>query len=345
MENSITILKLDDINNLTDVRTKLLSHHNMDALPTNQSIVWPEEDLLRKRWSPTEHNSDFLINNISTGLDSSLNYIYTNVLIERAKTKTMKPNGQEFLDRVDRINVFETSVLFFEMNNQVYAAVYFNYTNSTKYRFNYLIKDLLIKDIWGEITIFPDDFRISDDNFYWIINKFLYDNKLIDSELSLKIENFTGYTTELSETEHYWKGNGQRIPAFLSTLAIIFSEESDFTVLRMHLSLKNTAETEVNNLTDTNIVFELSKYGSVKTEDYSGSVFNELNSLTEEKIVVTLLLYTAIIPKLISSYINSTQSSQWGQDQREVLLKQVGANMIEKINEKINGDHIQKKSS
>ncbi|HDR4948539.1 TPA: hypothetical protein QCR51_005130 [Bacillus cereus] len=319
MEFPVTLAKLDDTTTLNATLTKLLQGANLDQRPDR--VPWPQGDTLHKRWI-TANNGDALgINSVISGTEEEYNYIHVQAIVERAKNVVHDENGQ-FLDRLDRINKVTSDVLFFEHANSIYAAIYMNLTKSSISKINYIIKDLFIEEIWGAVTILPTDFNIQDNTYYWLLNKFIMDDKIISENPSMSIRTFTGYSGGAAvDNGHTVVGEGERISALLGTLAFIFGDDS-FKSLKLHVCVNNN-----------NILFELEHKGNVRIYEFDGEFF--AGNIEHERILLTLLLYKTIIPTILTEYLTAVQQSQWNNDSKRNFITNVGQMIIDRVQSEI----------
>jgi hypothetical protein len=317
MEFPVILLKLDDIDTIEVASKKVFEHSNLDARPDKE---WPQGETLRKRWLPGSVGESIGVNEIHFNAELSFKYIYLTAYVERAKTTVKAPNGQ-WLDRSDRINKVESDVLFFSHENNVYVAVYMNFTKS-QYKLNYILKDLLREDIWGTVTLLPTDFHITDSTYYWLLSKFLSGDKILSESPNMTIKSFTGYSGAHKDNEHSMSGEGERISALLGTLAFIFGDD---TLKSLRLSI-NFNENE-------NFLFELAHKGNIRLIEYEGEISFEESH--KEKILLTLMLYKQIIPGIIKSFEEAENAEEWNSKIKLQFIHSVGEQIISKVTEEM----------
>ncbi|PFR11761.1 hypothetical protein COK30_17580 [Bacillus cereus] len=319
MEFPVTLAKLTEVTTLNETLIKLLAGANLDVRP--EKVPWPQGDILQKRWLPANTGDALGINSVLSGTGEEYNYIHVQAIVERARNVVKGPDDQ-FLDRLERINKVTSNVLFFEHDNSIYAAIYMNLTKSSISKINYIIKDLFVERIWGDVSLLPPDFNIQDNTYYWLLNKFIMDDKVISDNPSMSIRTFTGYSGgAVADNGHTVIGEGERISALLGTLAFIFGDDS-FKSLKLHVCVNNN-----------NILFELEHKGNVRIYEFDGEFF--AGNLEHERILLTLLLYKTIIPTILTEYSSAVQQSQWNNDSKRTFISSVGQMIIERVSNEI----------
>ncbi|HFT5902387.1 TPA: hypothetical protein ACGSMF_003513 [Bacillus cereus] len=318
MEFPVTLAKLNNVTTLNDALIKLLSGANLDERP--DKVPWPIGDSLHKRWLPANTGDPLGINTVTSGTGEAYNYIHVQAIVERAKT-TVKDENEQFLDRSERINVVKSNVLFFEHDRSIYAAIYMNLTKSNISKINYIIKDLFIPRIWGDVTLLPADFNINDNIYYWLLNKFILDDKVISTSPPMSIKTFTGYNGAASDNGHTVVGEGERISALLGTLAFIFGDDS-FKSLKLHVGVNGN-----------NILFELEHFGNVRIYEFDGDFF--AGNIEHENILLTLLIYKTIIPKILAGFSAAERLKEWTELSKREFITSVGQMIIDRVSTKI----------
>jgi hypothetical protein len=327
MDFPVVLLELHDAKNLEDVSKRLLQGAKLDKRPDGE---WPQGETLFKRWKSAKDET-IGVNEITSGTDEEFQYIFAIAYVERAK-KTVKDEAGRFLDRSDRINKVEFEVLFFEHDSSVFAAVYMNLTENTIYKLRYILKDLMVEDIWGSYSLLPPKYHITDSTYYWILSKFLIGDKVISSEPTMIIKSFTGYSgVSTTEGTHSMTGDGEKISALLSTLAFIFGDDS-LKSLKLHVCVG------VND----NILFELSHQGNVRILEYDGDFFGD--GLYQEKILATLLVYKKIIPQILNTYNAAKDSGIWNLEIKQDFIKQVGSTIIQRVDKELKSQEVMERA-
>ncbi|QFT87387.1 hypothetical protein FIU87_01870 [Bacillus sp. THAF10] len=315
MEFPVALVKLDDIESIEDASKKLFENSNLDARPERGE--WPQGETLRKRWQPGSTGESIGVNEIKYTKDVNFKYIYLTAYVERAKNIIKGPDGQ-WLERTDRINKVESDVLFFESDSNVYAAIYMNYSKSTVYKINYILKDLFIDSLWGTTSMLPSEFHISDSTYYWLLSKFLIGDKIISTSPNMTIDTFTGYSGAAADNAHLMSGEGERISALLGTLAFIFGDD---TLKSLRLSIRFDS--------NENFLFELSQQGNIRLLEYEGSLMYD--ELHKEKIILTLILYKNIIPGILENYAIAEDKKEWNSEIKLQFIHSVGDQIITKV--------------
>lgn len=319
MEFPVVLVKLEDIVSIEEASKNLFENSNLDARPERGD--WPQGDTLRKRWQPGSTGETIGVNEINFNEDVSFKYIYLKAYVERAKT-TVKDSHDQWLERADRINKVDSDILFFEHDTCVYVAIYMNYTKSTVYKINYILKDLFVENIWGTTTILPPEFHITDSTYYWLLSKFLIGDKIISTTPNMTIDTFTGYSGAAADNAHLMTGEGERISALLGTLAFIFGDDT-LKSLRLSICFES----------NENFLFELSQKGNIRLIEYEGSLmFDETH---KEKIILTLILYKKIIPGIIRSYNAAEGNGEWNSQIKLQFIHSVGDQIITKVKDEM----------
>ncbi len=309
---SVTILKLDRVENLEDASRKLLAGSRLDVRPDR--VEWPINDYLQRRWRGHD-NQPLGVNEITSGTEETFRYIYVNAFVERAK-RVVKDDQGNFLNRPDRVNTITADALFFEHNNSVYCGLYIS-NRGTK--LNTIMKDLFKEEIWGNITVLPTDYHILDDTYYWILNKFLSGNRIISENPFMRVETFTGYTGTSSDEAHSMTGEGERISAMLGTLAFIFSNDP-FKSLKLHITFD-----------EERLLFNLASNGYVEIieNDYDGRFC--IGTDDQIKILLTLLIYKKVIPHIGETYQQALDSDEWSTEKRTEFIRETGNGIIDRV--------------
>ena len=329
MEFPIVIVKLNNIRTLEEVVSRLSKHGTLDERPEKKE--WPIGDTLKRRWGTVEGEA-MGVNEIKVDDKYAYKYILMNAYVERAR-QTVKDVNDEFLERNDRINKVSSDVLFFENDGTVFAGIYMNLTSSSEYKINYILKDLFKTELWGTHTLLPMDYHITDMVYYWVLNKFIFGDKIINLEQDMTIQTFTGYNGVSSiDDTHTMSGDGERISALLVTLAFIFGDDS-LKALKTHITFNG----------DNNILFELSHKGNVRVLEYDGDFFG--NNERQERVLGSLVIYKNIIPEILSSYEKEFKDKDWSQGIKQHFIDKVGNMIIQRVTTKLSDSDVSIESS
>jgi len=323
MEYPVVLIKLNDIDTLENTLQIIQSNSVRDRRP--EKGEWPITETLEKRWHPVPANEEIKITEVNYAEDETARFIYLRAFVERARS-TVKNSDNEFLDRNNRINSVDQNVLFFENDNDIYLAVFMNFSTYAHSKINYILKDLLFEEAWGNHTILPNDYNITDDVYYWMLRKVIMEEKVLCNNPLMTLETFTGFSGNASDNAHHMTGNGERISALLGTLAFIFGEDS-LKSLKIHL---NIDESE-------NILFELYKQGNIQVFEYDGDLFN--GTYEEVQNLLTVYIYKKVIPEILQNYQRAKDSNDWNIDIKKSFLEHVGATMIERVQQELAENH------
>lgn len=319
MEFPVVLIKLNQINSLENVLDNILTNKERKIRPDRGD--WPEEDKLIKGWYPIPPETTINLSEVPFNEAENFRYIYLRAYVERAKS-IVKDSNDRFLDRKDRINYVDQNVLFFENGNNIYLAVYMNFSTYAQAKINYILKDLLFEDVWGSHSILPEDYNITDDVYYWMLRKVSMEEKILCDNPLMTLETFTGFSgVSATDNAHQMTGEGERISALLGTLAFIFGEDS-LKSLKIHL---NISETE-------NILFELFNKGNIHLLDYAGELFNDYE---KEMILLTVYIYKKIIPEILKGYSNARDTGAWKTEIKRSFIDHVGATLITRVKKEL----------
>ncbi|WP_336865291.1 hypothetical protein [Peribacillus frigoritolerans] len=315
----VVLIKLNDIHSLENALPLLKSNSVRDRKP--EKGEWPDAETLEKRWHPIPPSRDIHITEVKNAEDQTFRYIYLRAYVERAKS-TVKNSDNHFLDRKDRINSVDQNVLFFENEDNIFLAIYMNYSTYAQSKINYILKDLLYEEAWGNHTILPNDYNITDDVYYWMLRKVIMEEKILCSNPLMTLETFTGYSGNATDNAHRMTGDGERISALLGTLAFIFREDS-LKSLKIHLNIGGTE----------NILFELFKQGNIQVFEYDGEFFD--GTYEEVQNLLTVYIYKNVIPEILQSYKRANDSKDWNGEKKKFFIEHVGATMIDKVKKEL----------
>lgn len=174
------------------------------------------------------------------------------------------------------------------------------------------------------LEITPQNFKITEDMFIWMIYKVLNrgENSLDeDTHLILKrIIGFRGATNDkLSEV----KGSGNTILNLLSTLAFLFENERVSYITPSIEYEKNTIELSLDF--NGNVDIDFSSY----VGDYL------LNDEYTTNSSVILLTFLEILPKVIAAYKTDCNNKEWSEEIKVKFFTGIGESIKAKIKEKM----------
>lgn len=243
-----------------------------------------------------------------------INYIIFECSTERSRNNEFWYNTQgELKPREDRINLYQTKVLFFEINGQV-RGIIFTGTSRAKT----IIKDCLPEELWGSLE--SVDLGITEDLLYWLFRKFI---DLRESSLSsthnLYVTALRSYTGKTRDNINAMRGNGKRISTILGTLAFLFNNEN-LKAVRPQLQHGGEVFLVEVSLTGTCRIWE---------EEYQGVWLN----LDQERLTNNIAIYTYVklLPTLIDCYRDNVTRGSWSPQLKVEFLQRLGNEIKDQV--------------
>ena len=308
MPLNTTILELVSVRNLDEV-VQNVEHHRTQSVDCKRKN-WPADDLLHSQWSQFE-NLPFGIEEITSGSGTKEKFICLEAWTERAKNKIVDTKG-EILPREDRINEFRSIVLFFELDDSVFCIVFSRTTNIV----NAIVQDLL--QPWTEVSE-NSRFALGYDIFYWLVKKFMQNERRIGDNPRVEIRAFTGFSGESSDKRSLMTGEGDKIGNVLATLAVLFSEDPLKTI-----KLELIYEWE-------RVTFEFSRFGSCRIwTDHEGKLLFGIPKY-HQGLLLTLLIYKQVIPTIATFYREEIKNGLWNPEIRKSFAESIGKIIVERI--------------
>lgn len=319
-------VSLNEQTSLTDVKNLLIQYRDLSINCDKQG--WPEGDRLRRIWTPKNPGESIDIKSFNFE-NKTYNYIFLNALVERAKNNILDSNNN-LLDRDKRINPSKADVLFYEYNQKVYMIVYLNLVKYNP-KLNAILKDLLKEEYWGERTVLPVEYHITDDMYYWMLYKIMSEQNEIEASPKVDLKTFTGFNGTISETngDHSMIGEGERISALLSTLAFIFGDDS-LKSLKLEMCIKD----------EDSYSFELSYQGNIILYEHNVNGSYGVNNIVEEQAKQTLIIYKVLIPVIFKAFAFATniENNLWNSEIKKQFLQDVGQQIILRVNKVLVGE-------
>lgn len=308
------IVKLDQIDNLEQAAIVLENNSILDETVDHDD--WPDHEPLTKRWFGVDQ-FDLGINELMAGTRESVKFIIANGYNERTKRESSWYDGTVFIDdKEERINKAEFKSIFFESEGSVFIATLMPLSANL----NTYINDLLPEPIWGTRTKEPTDYKLNQDFYYWLLNAFTRNNKVASSNPVIYIRSWTGFHGTTQDTIHRMTGEGERISAILSTLAFLFSDDP-FKSLSLAIQYEN--ERIPVHLGETG-------YLTISDFEYEGMFSNAYHG-TSREILLTILMYTKVLPDLFKSYELSKAEGRWNETVKEEFRNSIGDQIITRV--------------
>ncbi|MNB86271.1 hypothetical protein D3C75_332110 [compost metagenome] len=314
---TVQIIKLDNVRNLEHAAELLERSQILDETVDDEE--WPTHEPLTKRWNAAPY-FDPGINEITAGTRENIRVMFAEGYNERYKRKESwyddEDGGDELVPKENRINISKYNSIFFEYDDNVYVAPIMPLTGPL----STYIGDLLPEEIWGVHTKEPNDYKMSKDFFYWLLNIFTRKNKLVASDPQIRIRSWTGFHGMTQDTIHKLSGEGDQISAILGTLAFLFMDDP-FKSLNVSIQFKNER-----------IPVVLWATGSLTIDDalyegiFANGFFHE-----KQKVLLAVLLYTQVLPELFKAYTSDKKSDKWNEKIKEDFRNYIGDQIISRV--------------
>lgn len=174
------------------------------------------------------------------------------------------------------------------------------------------------------LEIVPNRFDFSEDMFIWTIYKALRQEEIFSDETSElvieKIIGFKGATEELAEVI----GKGSTIMNLLSTLAFLFENET-VSIIQPRIDYNN-------NVIDLKL--DIGGNVEVAFDTYTGDYLIAQEETRNANVSLIALL--EIIPKFSAAYLTDKQEGVWSNQLKNDFFTNIGNEIQEKIQEKLN---------
>jgi hypothetical protein len=316
---NVSLVRLPNIDNIHHAAQLLQNNAILDEPVEDED--WPDHEVLTKRWNEVG-NRDLNIQMLHTGTREEVFYLFSEGINERPKRKEKwfeDPTTRDALvNKNDRVNTSCVKVVFFEYQDNVYVAPWLS-PNST---LNTFTNDLLPDHIWGEKVRHPNDFQLENDFFYWILNSFTRGNRIVNNNPYIAIRAWTGYHGTTQDLSHNLSGEGERISAILGTLAFLFMNDP-LKALSVSIDFENER-----------LPLVLGKKGNLQISDaeYEGRYSNAYLD-DNRRILLTILVYTKILPGLFQGYHTARQNGVWNASTIEEFTHWIGDEILTRVNQ------------
>ena len=168
--------------------------------------------------------------------------------------------------------------------------------------------------------------NLSNDFFYWIINRVFYSNNTIErpdgSDQVLRFESIKGFSGDTEDAQTKVTASGESVMNIISTLAF-FLESSSFKKILIELRYKE----------HENIMLIL-KNGTIEVDKkcYLGPF--EQDEENERIAKLYLMCYIEILPILLQEYETDKENGVWNDEQYLEFLNDVSQKIMNKINDR-----------
>lgn len=315
--SNFQIVKLDNkkLKNLNDVRNKILAKNRVIERESNTKPNRTKYSL-NYIWKNISEDKNIEIPNILILRDEkktqkskafvTQNYISCTANCEFSKRITRDANDK-LLPKEERVNVDETTVLFVEKDNYIYAIIATANLYSLK-----RTMDLINYPTCSSV----DEYEISTDFFHWLFYKYNKQERDLNKEFYL--ENIRGFTGVILSEEHSFSGKSDQTADLIITKAFI-TNGHPIKSLKLILETKESRLTFYIN-TESNIIIES---GSEIT------LINQNMAQSDEKEALAIYVYFFIVPELLQVY--KTLASDFDIKGKTDFLYNLGIEVIESI--------------
>lgn len=309
------LFKLTEINNLDEVRNKILTQTYIDPLAISKqdqdqakSMSEDEKNFYftwDKSWS---HNEIDFFERQSNGEAKTVSYICAEADIEYPKRRKKDANGH-ILPKKDRVNLTQVLTFFFNMNKSLYLIICTS--NETHVQ---RVKKLVGMQYISE----PDDtYIMPSDLFNWLFYKYTTNQKDLDPSLTLM--NISGFIGNIGDEHNIFKGISDQTSELIITKAFISNGETLKTI---------TARIENK---DVDIVFTIDEKSNTQIF-ISKSVKMRILEAERDDYFFIIYLYSQLIPRLKTLYNRS--SEQFLDKEKGRFSEKIGLEVIKSIIEK-----------
>ncbi|WP_143106611.1 hypothetical protein [Cohnella sp. OV330] len=215
------------------------------------------------------------------------------------------------------------NTIFFQKGEGVYAAPLM----PSSAKINVFCDDLFPADQWGNVEVYPADFRLSRDLFYWLLNCFTREDGRLNA--NIRIRSWTGFNGTTQDAVHRLSGDGERIAALLGTLAFLFTGDP-FKALSLCIQYNQER-----------LPLTIGESGNVELKDYEyEGVFANRFMDEHRKVMLTYLVYTKVLPDLLAAYLQARDEGRWNDEKREEFRIWIGHTIINRVQEVVMQDAI-----
>jgi hypothetical protein len=314
---AIQILRFDNIDSLDEAARLLEGSSILDEVVSDED--WPDHEPLTKRWNQVT-GFDFGINELISGTRTPVRFIIAEGYNERTKRKDSWFEGEMFVPKEERINVVRYNSMFFEYEGSVFIAPLMPFSANI----NTYCSDLLPLEIWGTHQKEPSDYKLSKDFFYWLLNVFTRNNKLVSNNPSIRIRSWTGFHGTTQDTVHKLTGEGEQIAAILGTLAFLFMDDP-FKSLSICIQYENER-----------IPVHLWANGSLSIHEYEyEGMFANAYQDEKRRVLLSYFMYTEVLPELFKAYNSAKESDTWNEQVKEDFRNYIGDEIITRVRDEL----------
>lgn len=312
---NVRLLRFPDVINLNDAENRLERSQILDE--TVEDDLWPAHEPLTKRWNHI-HPFNNQIHEITSGTREVVRFIYSEGYNEREKRKDKWQENGLLVEKFDRVNVTKVNTMFFQINNSVYAAP----VMSPSTNLNTYCSDLFPGEIWGEIVKDPNDFWLSKDFYYWLLNSFTRNNGRITP--TVRITSWTGFQGVTQDAIHKLAGEGDHISAILGTMAFLFMDDP-FKSLSVVIQYENERVPVLLGSAGNLEIYEF---------EYEGRFANAYGG-EQLKVLLTIMMYTKILPHLFDAYNTARATGLWNDQIKEQFRQWIGDAIISRVSDEL----------
>lgn len=306
MSFSVTLLGIEE--NLQLGRIAEIIRENNERWDPVIDAEWPEDDRLARHWR-TENAGQVI--SVTAGTGEGFDTLITHPRIERSRLRGywFDRNGN-LKPFQDRINVLGKTTFFFEHDGRVWGAIFSSARSPDTSR---ITKDLL--EPYTQVDRKPVAYLAPSDMLYWllwIVQE--YNGTVLEvegapaTELTLEdVRDYRGFTEEGQSV----RGKGPGIIGRLSTLGAV-TENAPLTSIGLEVTVG-----------DERVCFSMFGDGScLIDEQHSRCGFARVPDHQDRQVLMTIFIYTRILPVLHAGYRADLASGRWSERVRSRFIRQ-----------------------
>lgn len=304
-----TLLKLNnEINNLDDVKEKILIHEYRDPLKVkNIPEDTPEEEkVFLYKWTNVSETDRIMFE----GTQDEFSYVKVTASCEFSTRRVFEPTTNVLLPKSDRLNTSNVDVIFVDTTQDIYAVIF-------SIDFYELRR---IKRLIGESSLEPlsSTHQTDSDLFHWLFYKRIKEEFELSENITL--DNINGFTGTVLSEENQFEGTSLQTAELIITKAFITNGYPITSIkidLQMNIAAINFYLTEIAEAKELKIVIQ-------KNSSISTMLTNE-----EVEYIMPIYVFFYLIPEIIKLY--KVEETEFLSKERTNFLSEIGIEVIKTI--------------
>ena len=294
------IQSLEDIRNWKNFQFKEPVKHSekmeeeFNKLPDNEKFyIYSWEEIREIQSIPTANKG------------KEIQFIESSIRIEYA-TKRIFDANHKFLPKNERINKDTISVIFFELDKEIYILI-------QESRLKQIVR---VIDLIGEKNIVKSDWKLSSDFFNWLVYLYSeYNGKISES---FTISAISGFTGNVFDNDNIVSSKSMETIKLIATRAFI----STGGILREVSVILEDSD-------NCSICFKINNECSTVIAINNSVRYVSVNALKKEEYLL-LYVYTYLIPLLRNLFIKNQQNFV---TKKKQFAKKIGIQVVKEVME------------